>query len=947
MSEITLKDYRRLVERQGQALLDVIRSVAMGDLDVEVEIPEGVEVLSDLAVGVEIMIGDLQEMMAERVRTELVEEQSRVLLDIVQSVALGDLDVKVDVPEGAEVLSELAIGIEMMIDDFREMMAEQARARHELEESQQRLQDALDEVLAAQRRYLREEWAGYAGFHESSSGYLYEDGRQGPTSDAWLPGMKEALQQADIVAQAEGDGTALALPIALYDEVVGAVGFRREGGAPWTDEEIAAAEAVIEQVGWALESQRLFDEEQQARALLGMRVKELDCLNDIGRKLDEIPSIPELLEWVVGRIPEAMQFPDLCRVAVEFEGQLYGAAEAPNLARQMVQGLQFGTERVGRVTIAYDEDRSFLDEESALLGDIARRLNGYIENRRLFDQTQVALSEAELLLRVSQSLTQLVDARTMFEFVLAEYLSYLNLPQGGVLIHAEDGTYGTLQALMRDGKLVEPGMRIPIVGNLPMEQMIATKEPVIIDDVLESDLVEPTDELAQELGYRSLLLVPILARGQVVGALGADSLESVHEFSEREVALVRSVASQLSIALENRRLLEETRAALAETQALYQATASVTSVESLAGTLQAVVDGVAEALPADQVALFTLDVEDRQVTHFVTSGPSTETIEPPTFEQLWSGLSGWVLRERQPALSLKGEADPRESPELTRLRMETGSGSILVVPIEYRGKALGTLTAINQLDQPDFGERDMDLMAAMANQAAGAIENARLFEETQAALAEVEATHRGYLRRAWQDHLRQREMLERSAFLYDRAPGEQATAWAAVPDLWRPEMEEALQQGRHAQANGDEDRTGLAIPITVRGQPIGVLGVESPAGDRQWTEEELAFVEAVGDQLAQTLETARLFADTQRTAERERLIGDITAKIRASTDMRDILQTAAVELGQALGTSRAKIRVGLEGLDAKPGGEVPEQPAAPGGDGHSADGNGRQPGPAR
>jgi len=70
----------------------------------------------------------------------------------------------------------------------------------------------------------------------------------------------------------------------------------------------------------------------------------------------------------------------------------------------------------------------------------------------------------------------------------------------------------------------------------------------------------------------------------------------------------------------------------------------------------------------------------------------------------------------------------------------------------------------------------------------------------------------------------------------------------------------------------------------------------------------------VSDQLGQALESARLFADAQRRAERERLIGEITAHIRASTDMQDIAETTATELGRVLGTARALVRVGAMAL---------------------------------
>jgi GAF domain-containing protein len=205
-----------------------------------------------------------------------------------------------------------------------------------------------------------------------------------------------------------------------------------------------------------------------------------------------------------------------------------------------------------------------------------------------------------------------------------------------------------------------------------------------------------------------------------------------------------------------------------------------------------------------------------------------------------------------------------------------------------------------------------DLLTAAANQTAIALENIQLLESTQAALAEVQATHQSYLRRAWQDQLRQRDMLDKSAFIYEHLQIGRTGGAMAAPNLWRPEIEDAVVKGgpvARQDDNGDEERVGLAVPITVRGQTLGVIGVEAPEGDREWTEDEIALVEAVSEQLGQTLETARLFADTQRSAERERLIGEITAKIRASTDVQGILQTAAAELGQVLGTSRALVRV--------------------------------------
>ena len=144
-------------------------------------------------------------------------------------------------------------------------------------------------------------------------------------------------------------------------------------------------------------------------------------------------------------------------------------------------------------------------------------------------------------------------------------------------------------------------------------------------------------------------------------------------------------------------------------------------------------------------------------------------------------------------------------------------------------------------------------------------------------------------------------------------------------------MTRALEEGSPSairSTDGGQERTGVAVPIKLRGQTLGVLGVETDAGDRQWSDEEMALLAEISQQLGQALENARLFADTERTAERERLIGEITAKIRASNDVRDILRTTAEELGQVLGTSRALVQLAPPGQGGRSPGQV-ESPAHP------------------
>jgi GAF domain-containing protein len=565
MRETTLEEYKRLVEGQAQALLDAVQSVALGNLDVKIEVPpegEGVEMLFDLAIGLEMMVDDLREMMAERVQTQLVEEQSRALLDVVQSVALGDLDVAVEVPEGIEVLSELAIGIEIMVDDLRETLTEQERARAEAEEARQQLEAALEEVLAVQRRYLRQEWEDYTTAAEASRGYILSESAEGPTAEAWLPAMTAAAQQVDTVVVSDEQGiSTLAVPVHVYGELIGVLGFSREEATPWNDDDVAAVETVVDQMAQALESQRLFDEAQQASYLMGLRVKELDCLNDIGRKIDEAPPISEFLQWVAERIPSAMRYPDVCVAAVEFEDQVYGTPEAVNLSRQIVQGLRIGGKQVGQVYVSYTEEHDFLDEESALLGDIVRRVGGYIESRRLFQEASSRAERLAVINRIASAAGAPLDLDDLMDTLYQEIAAVFQPDASFIALYDEEADELDFLLQMDEG-LRAPPVRRPLTVGLT-SLVVEKKKPLIIRDY-EQEREQKNLPAQPVFGTGkpavSWLGVPMLVGERLIGVLNVQSYRP-HVWDEEDEQLLFTIADQVAVALENAYLFEQAQQA--------------------------------------------------------------------------------------------------------------------------------------------------------------------------------------------------------------------------------------------------------------------------------------------------------------------------------------------------------------------------------------------------
>jgi GAF domain-containing protein/CheY-like chemotaxis protein len=282
----------------------------------------------------------------------------------------------------------------------------------------------------------------------------------------------------------------------------------------------------------------------------------------------------------------------------------------------------------------------------------------------------------------------------------------------------------------------------------------------------------------------------------------------------------------------------------------------------------------------------------------VRGGPGADAINlDMDFQGLLDGLSGWVLREREPALSFKEVPDSRESPGVREARVRDGVGSVIVVPLRYQEQALGTLTAINRLDQPDFTQEDVDLMMAMANQVAVAIDNTRLFGELQhrarsmQTAAEVSRAASSILSldallSQAVDLIRDRfDLYYAGIFLVDEA-GEWAELQAgtgeagekmltaehrlavagdsmigscvatAEPRIALDVVEE--EQQRYANPYLPDTRSEMALPLVSRGDVIGAMTIQSEAR-AAFSEADITILQTMADQLANAIENARLF----------------------------------------------------------------------------------------
>jgi GAF domain-containing protein len=126
-----------------------------------------------------------------------------------------------------------------------------------------------------------------------------------------------------------------------------------------------------------------------------------------------------------------------------------------------------------------------------------------------------------------------------------------------------------------------------------------------------------------------------------------------------------------------------------------------------------------------------------------------------------------------------------------------------------------------------------------------------------------------------------------------------------------PVIERSLALGQTVVQDrpSNNNQPSLAVPVRIRDTIIGVIHIESSQANRKWSEDEVALAQAISERAALALENARLFEETERSAERERVISLVTSRIGESNKFESILHTTIQELGRTLGASRAFIQM--------------------------------------
>ncbi|MDF3010054.1 MAG: Adenylate cyclase, partial [Burkholderiales bacterium] len=601
-------------------------------------------------------------------------------------------------------------------------------------------------------------------------------------------------------------------------------------------------------------------------------------------------------------------------------------------------------EPIGVIVVSWTDAGSIPKAQEELLKTFADQAVIAIENARLFNETKASLEQqtalGEVLRIVSRTVT---DAQPTFDAILGVVLRLFPTFDATVWLVRDEH----LVPVARGGPTVgrTPGQRVPVMRDYFHGGVILDRRAYSIDNVAASrDLSELSraDLLSRE--RRAILMVPLVRQDEAIGAISVSRAEPF-PFSPRQVALLGNFADQAVIAIENARLFNETKEALERQTAISEVLTVISgSPADSAPILEAVASRAAKLCDATDARIFLLD--GREVRH--VAGFGDLPVRTPVFELNPGTSVGTAILEGQPVhvhdIELEGDKYPL-SREIAR---KAGWRTTLNVPLMREHKALGAI-ALRRRDVRPFGDRQIALLKVFADQAAIAIENVRLFNETKEALEKQTATAdilqvlsgnpsdtQPVFDAIVQHAARLCESTYANVFRYDgerihlaashggspEALAALRASYPAVPNRKRV-VGRVVETGRAihvpdtlADAEYDRAFAGtlrlrrlLGVPLLRAGRPIGAITVgwaePGPIGQRH---EDL--LRTFADQAVIAIENVRLFSETKEALERQTATADILGVIsRSPSNIAPVLQAVAERAARLCEATDVHIRL--------------------------------------